>query len=224
MSHFTVGVLVDKNGKDLKELLAPYQENNMGDCPLEYLEFFECDEDCIKEYEEHKDDYETLDEFMESYHGYEKNKETGTYGYWENPNAKWDWYVVGGRWSNSLTLRDGSTCNNALLKDIDWEKIQEKLRTNAEKFWDSNPQGINRLFSGITEKDTRESYVSRESNFSTYAVITPDGEWHSKGEMGWFGISSESEDEANSWTHSFYDKFIKDSDPELELVIVDCHI
>lgn len=43
MSHFTVGVFIDpKRGKKLKELLAPYQENNMGDCPKEYLEFIEC--------------------------------------------------------------------------------------------------------------------------------------------------------------------------------------
>ena len=33
MSHFTVAVLVDQKYKKLDELLAPYQENNMGDCP-----------------------------------------------------------------------------------------------------------------------------------------------------------------------------------------------
>ena len=30
MSHFTVGVLVDKKGKNLEELLAPYQEVAIG--------------------------------------------------------------------------------------------------------------------------------------------------------------------------------------------------
>ena len=42
MSHFTVGVFIDtKKDKKLGDLLAPYQENNMGDCTKEYLEFNE---------------------------------------------------------------------------------------------------------------------------------------------------------------------------------------
>jgi len=35
MSHFTVLVI----GKDVEEKLAPFQENNMDDCPKEYLKF-----------------------------------------------------------------------------------------------------------------------------------------------------------------------------------------
>ena len=91
--HFSVGVLVDKKGKKLEELLAPYQENNMGNCPKEFLEFMEATEE-INEYEDHKEDYETLDEFMEDYYGIENDKETGKYGYWENPNAQWDCYQI----------------------------------------------------------------------------------------------------------------------------------
>ncbi len=224
MSHFTVGVLVDRKGKKLEELLAPYQENNMGDCPKEYLKFNECRQDEIEEYKEHKDEYKNLDEFMYEYHGYKKNEETGKYGYWENPNAKWDWYQVGGRWRNSLLMKDGSKCNCTELKNIDWDTMKDKSIKNAEKIWDSNPQGIERYFSGIEKDDTRESYISRQSEFTTYAVITPDGEWHSKGKMGWFGFSSETSEESTNWNLSFYDRFIKDSDQDLILTIVDCHI
>ena len=38
MSHFTVAVITDDINK-LEGMLAPYQENNMDDCPREYLEF-----------------------------------------------------------------------------------------------------------------------------------------------------------------------------------------
>lgn len=38
MSHFTVAVFSDGT-KSVEELLAPYQENNMGDCPKKYLKF-----------------------------------------------------------------------------------------------------------------------------------------------------------------------------------------
>ena len=53
MSHFSVGVFIEpKKGKKLEDLLAPYQGNNMGNCPKEYLEFFECSEE-IEEYEKY---------------------------------------------------------------------------------------------------------------------------------------------------------------------------
>lgn len=225
MSHFTVGVFIDiKKDKKLEDLLAPYQENNMGDCPKEYLEFNECDKEDIEEYENHKDEYETLEDFMWEYHGYKKDKETGKYGYWENPNAEWDWYEIGGRWSNSLLTKNGVKCDLEQLKNIDWDGMKEKAKVKYAEIWDSNPQGIKRYFNGIEKDDTRESYVKRMSEFSTYAVITPDGEWHSKGEMGWFGVSSDTVEDRENWSKSFYDTFIKDADDELVLVIVDCHI
>lgn len=50
MSHFTVAVITEKGTeKEVDKLLAPYQENNMGDCPQEYLEFNEDDECDIDE-------------------------------------------------------------------------------------------------------------------------------------------------------------------------------
>ena len=222
MSHFTVGVLVDKKGKNLEELLATYQENNMGDCPKEYLEFQNCTDEVLKNFEEYKKEYKDLDTFVKDYYGYEKNGDK--YGYWENPNAKWDWYEIGGRWSNMLLTKDGIKVDYAKLKYIDWELIKARNIENAERVWNSNPQGIERLFSGIEKNDTKESFIKRNSEFTTYAVITPDGKWHSKGNMGWFGISDESEEEANKWADNFYDAFIRNADQELMLVIVDCHI
>ena len=45
MSHFSVAVVTNTGSEEeVERLLAPYQENNMGDCPEEYLEFIE-DED-----------------------------------------------------------------------------------------------------------------------------------------------------------------------------------
>ena len=218
--HFTVGVLVDKKGKKLEELLAPYQENNMGNCPKEFLEFREATEE-INEYEDHKEDYETLDEFMEDYYGIRKDKETEKYGYWENPNAQWDWYQIGGRWSNMLLSKNGYKSNYLQLKDIDWNGMYEISKKQAIETWDSNENEIYRMLNGIKKDDTKESYIERMSKFETYAVITPDGKWHSKDKMGLFSVSTNEDDNRNK---SFYDIFIKDADQELILVIVDCHI
>lgn len=69
MSHYTVMVV----GDDIEKQLSPFQENNMGDCPEEYLEDIEIDG--------HK--------------------------YRDNPNAKWDWYSLGGRWSGMIKVKKG---------------------------------------------------------------------------------------------------------------------
>lgn len=37
----------------------------------------------------------------------EKVVEDDGYEYWTNPNGKWDWYQVGGRWCGSLKLKRG---------------------------------------------------------------------------------------------------------------------
>ena len=55
-------------------------------------------------------------------------------------------------------------------------------------------------------------------------MITPDGLWHSKGNMGWWGYSSESNNGAKQWYMSFKEKFIDTADPEWTLTVVDCHI
>jgi hypothetical protein len=47
----------------------------------------------------------SLEEYIEDYAGYEKDDITGKYGYWENPNAKWDWYQVGGRWAGMFKIK-----------------------------------------------------------------------------------------------------------------------
>ena len=46
MIHFTVLVV----GDDVEKQLAPFQENNMGDCPRKYMEFNETESESLREY------------------------------------------------------------------------------------------------------------------------------------------------------------------------------
>jgi hypothetical protein len=48
-----------------------------------------------------------------------------------NPNSKWDWWVIGGRWGNYLPLRDGTKDNSATLGDIDFEGAFAEARMKA---------------------------------------------------------------------------------------------
>jgi len=45
--------------------------------------------------------YSTFEEFVKEYAGYEYDESEEAYGYWINPLALWDWYVIGGRWTGS---------------------------------------------------------------------------------------------------------------------------
>ena len=72
------------------------------------------------EYEPSKAKYPTLDKYATDYHGY--RKVAGKYGYMSNPNAKYDWYSEGGRWSGYITNKEGKTTDVELLTEVDWEK------------------------------------------------------------------------------------------------------
>lgn len=53
-----------------------------------------------------KDTYPTFEQYMEEYCGYkERDSVTNRYGRWENPNRKWDWWEVGGRWAGKLLIK-----------------------------------------------------------------------------------------------------------------------
>jgi hypothetical protein len=53
----------------------------------------------------HTKRYATFDEYMRDYEGDERDEKTGRYGYYHNPNAKWDWWAIGGRWRGLLMVR-----------------------------------------------------------------------------------------------------------------------
>ena len=162
MSHFITAVIT-KNPYKYEEELAPFQENNMCDCPKQFLEVVDKTEEFKKRWQEdsvervklpngnyiwpwddrlkveiteeeyqklrkegirvgselksgkglinykydisvvngtlvkspYKDIYHTLKEYVEDCEGKDCwDDEMKAYGYWENPNAKWDYYSL----------------------------------------------------------------------------------------------------------------------------------
>jgi hypothetical protein len=95
----------------------------------------------------------------------------GDWGYMHNPNAKWDWFSVGGRWSGSLQLKDGCYGKNgqgglghpansdpgradiALAGDVDWEGILNDHETKRADGWDN-------WASFITQETSIEKYLA----------------------------------------------------------------
>jgi hypothetical protein len=227
MSHFTVLVV----GEDPEWQLAPFQENNMGDCPREYLVL----EDLTEEVEEgYRLDGEpgSLDEYAKL-QGYSKDRETGRYGYWINPDSQWDWYELGGRWRNYFKLKKGTTyykhgnagLNNlplqegyadmAYKKDIDWEGMRAEKYVKALELWEKAKKETDptRYFLyGIQTDDTRESFVQNYMSPATYAILK-DGEWRDN-----YGSSGR-----QSWIEEF-DKLITELPDDTLLSVWDCHI
>lgn len=70
-----------------------------------------------------REKYETLGDFIEDWAGYQYESRMNAWGRWHNPNAKWDWYVIGGRWAGLLLTMRGKTVDLANAGDVDWDGI-----------------------------------------------------------------------------------------------------
>lgn len=121
----------------------------------------------------------------------------GNLYYLMNPDATWDWYVVGGRWTGGLVLKPAAegelgspglhtepaepgTADVALVKDIDWDKTKP-----------------------------------------TFAILHND-EWIEQGSMGWFGVVTDQQPQ-DEW-EAVWRKVVAALDPGDEVTLVDCHI
>ena len=177
----------------------------------------------------------TLGEYAE-YCGYCKYKqdenipdEDAVFGYYFNPNAEWDWFEIGGRWNNSIKTKSGVFCNSCKIGEIDFTPDERKMEINR-RFWeivvDKEPlkEGEKKPFCFYTKEylkklyGDKETYALRNSTFSTYSILTPDGEWLS--------LSSATENEEREW-YKFYQSIIKkfaEENPDYVVTLVDCHI
>ena len=225
MSHFNVAVF-SHTPDEVDALLAPFIEQVE---PYSPYAVFEEDED------------------------YEVDTATGKPARWYNPNARWDWYCVGGRWRGQLKLLEGrkgwygsdyseeerkqlekGRCDCAHVNDCDFSRDQE-VYNKALRFWDVVVEGKPRT---EEEKDalffvfkpeyyrqqfgTRENYARHQSDFLPYAYLTPDGEWHETGRMGWWGMDDNTYEKREKKNTELRQYIL--SHPNEYIAIVDCHI
>ena len=151
MSHFTVLVI----GDNVEEQLQPFHEYECTGHEDKYVVFVpgeKSTEEYQKEYDEQdKSDYPTFEEYMSDYHGY--HEENGVWGRKTNPNAKWDWWEIGGRWTGYFKLKPGKTgtlgrpgvfgnqpekghVDSILKGDLDIDGMRDDAGKNAGELWD----------------------------------------------------------------------------------------
>lgn len=307
--HFSVLVI----GDDVEKQLAPFQQNNMGKCPKEYLEFIpeteleEVDEKYKWHLEYHqkqvdeeffsmkcpKDHYSStsdkpikekvcpncktelidthdselarrqealekiksqtpMDWAKEYYNDYEFREGIG-WGYMENPNAKWDWYQVGGRNSGAFKLKEGANgkagtpsllglmhkgavqeyeehmkgrADQAMKKDIDFTP-EEKYLQKARRFWEVYVEGKE------PECD-EEKWLTKIERTPKEVFIKKYGDKESyakrRAEFETYavlkdGVWTEVDEYADGeWPESYVKMWIDDLPEDTLLTVVDCHM
>lgn len=186
MSHFTVLVV----GPNPEVQLEPFNEQ---DESLGYHVFEDETEEFQKEFETGKDSksvafkkrFKTFAKFMKEYHELKPKK--GRYGYVRNPNAKWDWFQLGGRWrgffkslSRNGILGDPGVGDNKSMRpdgadqlkkgDIAVEAMREEAKKKAREYYDKI-KGI----VGNTPYQTWESIVERlNKNYDAARIVYAD--------------------------------------------------
>ncbi len=146
MSHYVIMVV----GNDPDTLLAPYDEEDcrvvdVSDRLQGFVDESERSGESLRDILE-KDDYNCVseEEHCKGYSGkfgwrwYTEDgvQVTGLYHY-TNPNAKWDWYEIGGRWRDSFQFKDGISRKPSVAKSLyDFDAMKEKLTKEAGENWD----------------------------------------------------------------------------------------
>ena len=163
MSHFTVGVIVRKP-EDLSAALAPYCEQDE-DYMIREVEWTK--QEYIEHYRQYNRDTELSDEEIwtlgqEEY--CDRHDDENIYCYY-NPDARWDWWVIGGRWRYGLKVLKNTEhikdkdffsgeprkqrgryrwCDGAQIKNILWDDMNRVSQKDIEKrarFWDVVVEG-----------------------------------------------------------------------------------
>ena len=204
MSHFVVLVI----GKDPEKQLEPYWEldlptKKLGNDPRAVFEVKiveDRSEETFNQWKEEnpglnkKYNYENATEWLKEWHGFILKKGSG-YGYYHNPNAKWDGFEIGGRWTGYFELKEGK----------------------------SGIVGTPGLMTEPAKKGFVDQVKKGDvKNIKTPSAVVKNGIWFERGEMSWFGIVT-NEKEKDSWEEEFR-KLLEDVSNNTLLTVIDCHI
>lgn len=151
-----------------------------------------------------------------------------------NPESRWDYYTV------------KETYTAKIIKEIIKKKIENYSSDTDELIWRVVVEDRKDLLEGISTADRfglfwgipgkedmiqiysdLEGYIAHEKKAVaalSYSVMTPDGEWHEPGKVGWWGTTSASAEDESQWEENYYNKFIKDLPEDTTVMFIDCHI
>jgi len=199
MSHFNC-LVIHKKEQNIAELMAPYSEE------LKVKPYIrETREKCYEKYLQAKKDARNK---PGSFFAKKQKEEADIINMSFERFKKWYWgkNKLWDEEGNLLTIYNPKSRWDYYTIGGGWENLLSRKKSTK----------CNSCL--ITEVNWKKLFI-------TYAVVTSDGGWHSKGKMLWWGIGDETEEQARNWDLNFYDHFIKPySSNEFFVTILDCHI
>lgn len=123
---------------------------------------------------------------------------------WFADGSRWDWYMVGGRWDGAIrglpwqtyeetcSLCGGTGVRPGGLEEFgqewyDWSKgCNGCMGTGRSAAWPTDDRYSDLARNLTMVADVPHDYIPK-------AFVTPDGTWHEKARMGWWGKTIEDE-------------------------------
>ena len=127
-----------------------------------------------------------------------------------NPDSKWDWYSVGGRWDKAIKTKSGEFVNECLAKEIDLTPYPSECYED-DTDWQGNPF-----------KRLKDEYDWHYTNDDMPFCVVIDGEWYERGQMGWWACVSNEKDK-DVWNEEVA-KMLAEIPADSEVYNVDFHI
>ena len=235
--HYLVGVITKENPVTapifLEKALEPYYEGLEIEPEIVWSKeeviknYLECMKEKNKEIDSSNE--EDLYEKAREYYDNEEYDEEGNMIAYYNPNSKWDWWTIGGRWSGGFFNGQDTIQLKDFPENIDTSLPEEELI----KLYPKEYEDYEKLTKKGTDYCKPEYYQKAYPDFATYlvkvivattyAVLDENGEWHEPGEMGWFSSSATYEQQIE-FNNNYYKNFIENKDKNLYFTLVDCHI
>ena len=228
MSHFVVYAFSKNDGKDLEELFAPYNENKEVE-PYVFLTKEQAIVEVRKEIDEYRNG-DTWQEWIADPEAYKKkayeNSRDEEYiirhlDYLENVFPKMLYWTDEECYENRAEwyIKDGLVDENGnLLSTYNPKAKWDYYDTNGG--WN----GCLHTNDGELCNDGYVDEIDWEKTGRPFAFITPDGEWHERGKMGWWAIVTD-EKEEDSWEKEYRDTLKKLlEDGNIYVTVADCHI
>lgn len=110
--------------------------------------------------------------------------------------SRWDWWVIGGRFSGRLFDRDFVRRDALTLeaysawRRTDLEKSYQEAQAELAKR--EHPDEMAELIFGTTKSETLEQFLAKYGGF-TFPAFLADRHWHEASRMGWFGFETATE-------------------------------
>lgn len=203
MSHFTVAVFTDKqpNSEELSAILQPWHEYECTGVDDQYVVDVDVTDEMRSDFEKYADEGQSFEDFVPYWSSAEIRQDGRAYRR-TNPNAKWDWWTIGGRWTGLLRLKEGA---EAVL---------------GHRAWCAEAAGSGTADQARVSDIDLAGMAADGKSVRTFAVVK-DGKWFEKGKMGWWACVSDEKDE-DQWSDEF-DKLLAASG-DAWVTIIDCHI